>query len=277
MTGPAPLRAAWRSALFLALTFGLIGPFMLAQATHRGWSRRIVRLWSVGCCRIVGLRVHHYGRPAAAQPALLVANHVSYLDIPVIAAHVAVIFVAKREVATWPLFGPIARIARTIFIDRVATAAARQCRLLRKRLGQGETLLLFPEGTSSLGDGLLPFKSTLFEASHDETGFGGVPVQPVSLAYVGFAGGLPFQPGERELYAWVGEGTMLPHLWRMMRQPGAEVVIRFHPVVRPEEFASRKELAGYAWQAISRGLEHDLQARAAGEMAPEERPAVASG
>lgn len=275
----APLKAALRSALFLALTFGLIGPFMLAQATNRGWSRRIVRLWSLGCCRIVGLDVRRYGRPTDEQPALLVANHVSYLDIPVIAADAPVIFVAKREVASWPLFGPISRIARTIFIDRVATAAAKQCSLLRKRLRQGESLLLFPEGTSSDGSALLPFKSTLFEASQDDSGVGSVPLQPVSIAYVGFRDGTPFPPDQRELYAWVGEGTMLPHLWTMMQQPGAEVVIRFHPAVRPEEFASRKELAAYAWQAISRGLEHDLQGRAP-EVIPgdsEERPAVVSG
>ena len=279
-SGPAFLRAAWRSSLFLALTFGLIPPFLFAQATSARLSRWIVRSWSRGCPRICGLKVTRYGRSCAEQPALLVANHVSYLDIPVIAAHVPVIFIAKREVAGWPLFGFLARISRTIFIDRVASHAARQCRLLRRRLQQGETLLLFPEGTSSDGSDLLPFKSSLFEAAQDEAG--SVPLQPLSLAYVGFRNGVPFESEQRELYAWTGDATMLPHLWRMMKQPGAEIVLHFHPAVRPEDLGTRKALTAYAYRSIRQGLLHDLDRARRRPLEDaladdDERPAIASG
>lgn len=277
------IRGVWRSVVFLSLTFVLLPPFMLAQVTHRGWARRIVRLWSRSCCRLVGLNVRRYGRLVDRQPALLVANHVSYVDMPVIAAHADVIFVAKREVAGWPLFGLIARVARTIFIDRVPTQAARQCRLMRKRLARGENLLLFPEGTSSDGSDLLPFKTSLFEAAHDAGNGLSVPVQPLSLAYVGFRDGTTFAPEERGLYAWHGDATMLPHLWRMLQHPGAEVVIHFHPPVRSEDFASRKDLAEYARRMIGQGLAHDLAGgrgrlvQGVGGEEREERPAAVSG
>lgn len=274
------MRAACRAALFLCLTFGLIPPFLVAQVASARLSRRIVRLWSRGCLKICGLVVTRHGRPCPEQPALLVANHVSYLDIPVIAAHVPVIFIAKREVAGWPLFGFLARISRTVFIDRLASHAARQCQLLRRRLRQGETLLLFPEGTSSDGSDLLPFKSSLFEAAQDETA--SVPLQPLSLAYLGFSDGTPFAADQRELYAWTGDATMLPHLWRMMKQPGAEIVLHFHPPARPEDFASRKALTAYAYEAIRQSLLHDLDGvrrRPAPDPLAEddERPAIASG
>lgn len=274
------LRAAWRACLFLTLTFGLIPPFMLAQATSAQLSGWIVRAWSRGCLRICGLDITRYGRPCPDQPALLVANHVSYLDIPVIAAHVPVIFIAKREVAGWPLFGFLARISRTILIDRVASQAAYQCRLLAGRLRKGETLLLFPEGTSSDGSDLLPFKSSLFEAAHDEAG--SVPLQPLSLAYVGFRDGAPFESEQRLLYAWTGDATMLPHLWRMMKQPGAEIVLHFHPPARPEDLGSRKALSAYAYQSIRHGLLHDLGRARRRPLEDaladdDERPVIASG
>ncbi|MDX1540035.1 MAG: lysophospholipid acyltransferase family protein [Geminicoccaceae bacterium] len=276
----ATLRAAWRASLFLILTFGLIPPFLLAQLTSDRWSRAIVRSWSRGCLKICGIEVTRHGRPCPELPALLVANHVSYLDIPVIAAHVPVIFIAKREVRSWPLFGFLARISRTVFIDRIASHAARQCRLLRRRLRRGETLLLFPEGTSSDGSDLLPFKSSLFEAVQDETG--SVPLQPLSLAYLGFSDGTPFASDQRELYAWTGDATMLPHLWRMMKQPGAEVVLHFHPPARPEAFASRKALSAYAFGAIRQSLRRDLEGAGRRPLEDalaedDERPAIAPG
>lgn len=278
--GGSMLRALWRAGLFLSLTFVLIGPFALAQATSARLSRSIVQAWGRGCLRICGLKVVRHGRPCTDQPALLVANHVSYLDIPVIAAHLPVIFIAKREVASWPLFGFLARLARTIFIDRVPSQAARQCKLLRRRLRQGETLLLFPEGTSSDGSDLLPFKSSLFEATEDETG--SVPLQPVGLAYVGFRDGTAFEGAQRELYAWIGDSTMLPHLWRMLHLPGALIVLHFHPAVRPEAFASRKALSAYAFRSIRHGLLNDLERGARGRVEDaladdDERPAIASG
>jgi 1-acyl-sn-glycerol-3-phosphate acyltransferase len=279
-SGGSVVRGAWRATLFLALTFVLTPPFALGQVTSPRFARAIVRTWSRGSLRICGLKVIRYGRPCQDRVALLVANHVSYLDIPVIAAHLPVIFIAKREVASWPLFGFLARLSRTIFIDRVPSQAARQCKLLRKRLRQGETLCLFPEGTSSAGADLLPFKSSLFEATEDGTA--SVPVQPVGLAYTGFRDGTLFAGDERELYAWTGEATLLPHLWRMLQLPGAEIVLHFHPPVRPEDFSSRKALCGYTFETIRRALLRDLERGAARRLDEtvlddEERPATAPG
>lgn len=278
---PSVLRGLWRSCLFLGLTAILIPPYLFGQTLRPGLARAVARLWGRASCRIAGLAVHRYGRPAEDRPTLYVANHVSYLDIPIIAAAVDAVFVAKREVASWPLFGFIARIGRTIFIDRNPTHADAECALLCRTLVRGESLLLFPEGTSSDGSGVLPFKSSLFEAA-SKARAEPVPVQPVSLAYRGFRTGPLFNGEERLLYAWCGDMTLLPHLWTMLTLPGAEVVLHFHPPVAPSSFESRKALAEYARSQIAEsvraGTRSDAPLRPVVEEGEvEERPAVAGG
>jgi len=275
------LRGLWRSCLFLGVTVLLVPPYLFGQAFRPALARAVARLWGRASCRIAGLVVRRYGRPAEDRPTLYVANHVSYLDIPIIAAAVDAIFVAKREVASWPLFGFIARIGRTIFIEREPTHADAECALLCRVLARGESLLLFPEGTSSEGSDVLPFKSSLFEAALRARAEP-VPVQPVSLSYRGFRSGPVFEGEERLLYAWCGEMTLLPHLWKMLTLPGAEVVLHFHPPVAPPSLESRKALAEYARRQIAESVRTGT--RGAAPLGPavedgevEERPAVAGG
>jgi lyso-ornithine lipid O-acyltransferase len=274
------VRGTWRACLFLLLTGVLVPPYLVCRGLRPSWAWKVARMWNRGCVRIAGLVVRRYGRPCESRPALLVANHVSYLDIPVLAAAVDCVFVAKREVAGWPLIGYLARIARTVFIDRIAMQTPAQCKLLRKRLARGDNLLFFPEGTSSDGSALLPFKSSLFEAASDEGAGASAQLQPISIAYVRFCDGAAFEGNERLLYAWCGDAIMVPHLWSVLTLPGAQVVLYFHPPVRPEAFASRKELADYARRMIADGLESSLRGARPGFVADDagvdERPAIAS-
>lgn len=274
------LRAVLRCSALLAVTAVLVPPFLLGQALNLHLARASARLWHRVALRIAGVAVRRYGRPSEAMPTLFVANHVSYLDVPAIGAVVDAIFVAKREVEGWPLLGFLARVGRTVFIERNPAQAAAECALLRRRLAKRESLLLFPEGTSSDGSDVLPFKSSLFEAA-TLPGRRSVPVQPISLAYRGFRGGAPFAGEERLLYAWCGDATMVPHVWTMLSLPGAEVIMQFHPPVAPETFASRKALAEHAQKRIASGLSAGLGGQEAAGVADDEalteRPAIAAG
>jgi 1-acyl-sn-glycerol-3-phosphate acyltransferase len=124
--------------------------------------RRLARTWHRGCCTIAGLRLRVRGAPAAFGSTLLVANHVSYLDVVVLGSLVNVSFIAKAEVAGWPLIG---RIGGTIFVERRGSCSAGQRDRVAVRLARGDDLILFAEGTSSDGGRVLPFKSALFAAT----------------------------------------------------------------------------------------------------------------
>ncbi len=250
-------RAALRIFLFLALTLGLLLPYTaLYPAGRLGQSGRksIERLWFRGCCALCGLRVRVSGEVRRRAPTLYVANHVSYLDIPVLGMLIDVIFVAKSEVADWPLFGIIARLARTVFIRRDLREASEQNRMLAARLETGSNMIFFPEGTSTNGRAVLPFKSSLFEAVRRASKESGARVQPISITYVRSLSGTALVDGLEDLYTWHGDIAMLPHLLRVFSLPGAIVQVQFHPPASPADFANRKKLAKHCEAEVAAGV-----------------------
>src|SRR5256714_15267935 len=146
------------------------------------------------------------------RPVLFPANPVSYLDITIFSSLIAGSFVAKREVAGWPLFGWLAKLQRSVFIDRQVRSTADQRDSIAGRLAAGDALILFPEGTSGDGNRVLPFKSALFSVA-DQPATGPVTVQPVSIAYTRL-NSMPIGRRYRPLFAWYGAMPMAPHLWR---------------------------------------------------------------
>ncbi|MGH6913375.1 MAG: lysophospholipid acyltransferase family protein [Geminicoccales bacterium] len=249
-----PVLASLRALAFVVLTGTLLIPALLARLTAGRVPPWLKRAWHRGCCAIFGLEIHIHGAPATGGATLYVANHVSYLDISVLGAVLNVPFVAKAEVARWPLFGLIGKLGETMFIDRAAARSAGQRDVLAARLGAGERLILFAEGTSSSGGRVLPFKSALFGALERAAADRPVRVQPVTIAYTRFRGGLTIVHAFRPLYAWYGDMTLLPHIWTALGLPGAEVEVRFHAPVLASDFASRKALARHAEQAVASGL-----------------------
>src|ERR1700736_45783 len=189
----------------LALTLVVL-PFQLTGLAFGGrLQRSIPRLYHRILCRLIGIRISEVGRRSTAAPALILSNHVSWLDICVITALAPVVFVAKSEVAEWPVFGWLAKLQRTIFINRQArhqTGAAT--REIARRLLGGDAVVLFAEGTSSDGIRVLPFRSSLVGANHHALGtsthHNQITVQPMSLAYVGF-GCVPMGRAVRERVA----------------------------------------------------------------------------
>src|SRR3954465_10396267 len=182
------------------LRFGLLGAYLLwtmplipvqaiGLALRRRWVATFPRFYHRCCCHILGIRVCIIGRPTQARPVLFAANHISYLDITVLGSLLDASFIAKSEVAIWPLFGWLARVQRSVFIDRRARSTAHQRDGIAARLAANEALILFPEGTSGDGGRLLPFKSALFSVADHAAGpvvgpgaSGPVTVQPVSIA-----------------------------------------------------------------------------------------------
>ena len=224
-------------------------------------------------CRLFGIRVTVLGRPIQSRGVLMIANHTSYFDILVFSAAARVSFIAKHEVARWPLFGTLARLQETVFIEREKrsqTVAARD--LIRGRLLEGDALVLFPEGTSDDGNKVLPFKSALLGAAELELGTDAegralrVPIQPVSVAYVGLYG-LPMGRDMRPLIAWYGDMDLVPHLWEALKTGPIEAVVEFHEPLSLDADANRKTLAVAAEASVRRGQAHALAGSPHGEAA----------
>jgi 1-acyl-sn-glycerol-3-phosphate acyltransferase len=248
------LLASVRTLALLAWTSVLVAPCLAWRLLRGRPPQRALRLWHRGCCAIAGLHVRMRGTPTSGGPTLFVANHVSYLDIVVLGSLLDAGFVAKSEVAAWPLVGWLARIGRTVFVERRAASCAGQCAALAERLGAGQSLILFAEGTSSDGGRVLPFKSTLFAALERSPRGPALRVQPVTIAYLRLRGGLPIDYALRPLYAWYGDMQLAPHLWAALGLPGAVIEVRFHAPLVAAEFGSRKALAQHAERQVADGL-----------------------
>jgi 1-acyl-sn-glycerol-3-phosphate acyltransferase len=229
--------------------------------------------WYRVSCRLAGISVKTSGDPmdtstAAASPVLFVANHISYLDIFVLGSLLRASFVAKSEVAAWPIFGFLSKVQRTVFVDRRARYAANQRDALSARLAAGDCLILFPEGTSGCGAQTRPFKSALFSVAAHEGDHQPVIVQPVSLAYtrVEF---MPMGRLMRPFFAWYGDMELAPHLWRVLGLGKITVTVTFHPPVTLQAFGSRKALAAYCQSVVAEGAAQARSGRSVDVQSPD--------
>jgi lyso-ornithine lipid O-acyltransferase len=244
------LRAGIKLAGFIAMTLpGLPVQRALLAFSDNG-ARRFPYLYHRAVTRWLDIKVNVIGEPVRDRPCLIAANHVSWLDITVLSSVTPLSFIAKQEVNSWPGFGTLARLQRTVFIDRdrrQTTGSSRD--EMRERLKAGETLVLFAEGTSSDGRRVLPFKSAYFAAAEAPD----VVVQPVTLAYRGHWG-IPMTRRHRPLFAWYGDMDMGPHLWEALAQGPIEVDVICHEPLTLAAAGNRKALAKQAEEAVRRGL-----------------------
>ncbi|MBF0268230.1 MAG: 1-acyl-sn-glycerol-3-phosphate acyltransferase [Alphaproteobacteria bacterium] len=250
--------AAIRLSLFIAWTLLCLVPYLLLMIL-RAEGGLCLFYWRI-VCRITGLNVAVFGQMTTERPALFVSNHVSYLDILVLGGLIRASFVAKSEVAGWPGINIIARLGRTIFVERRPVRAAKQTGQLARRLLKGDSLIVFPEGTSTDGNRLMPFKSTLFSAAEIEINGQPVLVQPLTITYTRL-NGMPMGRVLRPLYAWYGDMSLAPHLWKVLGLGQAQVEVEFHPPVRLTDYATRKGLALHCHRAVRHGLSRGLSGR----------------
>jgi len=200
------------------------------------WERRRARLLQDGCravMRLHGVDLEVSGR-VPDGPAILACNHVSWLDPLVVAAAAPCAPISKLDVRGWPLVGPLAGLLGVIFHDRGDHASGlRVLREAEEALGAGLLVLNFPEGTTTVGDGVLPFRKGLFGLARRLW----LPVVPVAIRY---------QPAD---LAWTGRATFLPHYWRFAARGTSRVTLRFGQPLVPEKAS---EAAGLALEARRR-------------------------
>ena len=176
-----------------------------------------VQQWAQGVLRIMGIGLQVHGR-AHAGPVLLVANHISWLDIVVMLAAQYCRFVAKSELKAWPLVGPLATAAGTLYIERASSRdALRVVHHMAERLQVGDVLAVFPEGTTGNGVEVLPFHANLLQAAIAAQ----APAQAVGLRFVDAWGQPSFAP------CYIGDDTFLGSVWRTLCARGLVVHVAF--------------------------------------------------
>jgi lyso-ornithine lipid O-acyltransferase len=260
------VRAIAILAVFVTVTFVLLPVQWLAIRLGLPLRRALPHHYHRFVCALFGIRIEVRGKPASGG-VLMAANHTGWLDIPIFSAVCPVSFIAKAEVNDWPFFGTLARMQRSVFVrrERSQTIASRET--IRQRLAQGDALVIFPEGTSSDGNRVLPFRSALLSAgepmlSPDSGKPVWVPVQPVSVAYTRVHG-IPMGRENRPFFAWYGDMELVPHLWEALKTGPMDAVVEFHPVTTLDIVRGRKNLAAHCEAAVRRGVVSALNGREA--------------
>ena len=214
----------------------------------------IPEIWHRFTCFMLGIRVHIHGDFAKGRPLLIAANHASWLDIIVIGSLGKLCFIAKSDMQTWPLFGWLAKLQRTIFVEREKRRkTGQQVSEISERLASGEVVVLFPEGTTSDGNYLLGFKSSLFGAAaaavpHSPTET--VHIQPVAIAYTRVHG-MPMGRYHRPLASWPGDIPLGSHLIGVLKEGAIDVDVTFGDVIDYTLSSNRK--------AVSREVENSIR------------------
>lgn len=230
------LRALFRIAAFAGVTIPLYAAYLVTR------SRWIVRTWARICARVVGLRIRASGH--VPPPGYVVANHCGYLDVLLIGSQLDACFVAKTEIAGWPVLGWLASGTGTIYIDRdAARDVLRVGDRIREAADAGRHVVLFPEAASSDGSGVLPFRSALLQVAAAD----GRLVYPLALGYSTPDG----EPPASDAVCWWGGASFAPHLWRLLGLRRIDGWVEF---LEPVEGQKRRELSEKARDAISRVL-----------------------
>lgn len=246
---------ALRGGVLALVTYGgllLLLALRLIERPLCGLDRPVTPYITQAVCRaalaIMGIGLRTRGHPMRGKGAV-VANHASWLDIFTLNAVQRIYFVSKSEVAGWAGIGWLARATGTVFINRDGREAQAQKTLFENRLRQGHRLLFFPEGTSTDGLRILPFKSTLFAAFFAHGLEQVLSIQPVSVRYHAPEGADP------RLYGWWGDMGFGPHfLQTLARLRQGRVEVTFHDPVRVADFADRKLLAAHCEARIRDGF-----------------------
>jgi lyso-ornithine lipid O-acyltransferase len=260
-----PLLLSFRLCLFFVyLLFGLLVACLIGAyfVQHKPWQTPIIRWYCVGLCRLLRVRITCSGKPPEGA-ALVVSNHISWLDIPVLFACLKDLsFLSKAEVRQWPLIGILAVAVGTLFIRRGGGEANAKTQQIARQLKLGRRVVVFPEGTTTIGERVLPFHPKLFGSAL----ISNAPVQPVMLHYQTRSGGPSIAP-------FVGDDDFKEHLCRVLLGKPIDVSLRWLQPIEPHApllpttgdgapfNAARRELAGRAHAEVSSALSQARETR----------------
>jgi 1-acyl-sn-glycerol-3-phosphate acyltransferase len=251
------LRSWYVVAVIGAITLALLPFQAIAVAFELPLRRRIPSFYHRMVCAILGVRIQVRGQRMPEHPLLIVANHSSWLDIPVITAVAPAVFVAKSEIAGWPVFGMLARLQRSVFVDRARRQKIGDVNAeIAQRLAEGDPVVLFGEGTASDGNRVLAFRSALIGAARDALAdaehTGRVWIQPLSIAYTRLQG-LPLARRDRPRVSWYGKRPLPPHLMGVAARGAIDVTVTWGKPVAFDEQSDRKD--------VTRALEAEVRRR----------------
>lgn len=269
-------RVARRGIAVVAWTF----PAMLIQALCLilpGHAKiAFARIYWAVITRLIGIRVRVIGEPAkrtARRSVVYVSNHSSWIDVPVIGGVLDGCFVAKGDVAEWPVISLVARLGRTVFVSRTRASTGKERDAMRAVLKAGDNLILFPEGTSSDGSRVLPFRTSFFALAEARAGedHAALPlIQPVSVVYDRLSG-MPAGRASRPVFAWYGDMDLASHFGRLTQHIGLRATVLLHAPLDPACFEDRKALSQAVWQIVADGASTLRQNRPARPLAMPDR------
>src|SRR5436305_2026666 len=242
--------------VFALVTLALMPVQWLAVALKRPLRRRIPVFYHRFVCRLLGVRVRTTGALVTARPLLIVANHSSWLDISIITSLAPVVFVAKAEIARWPFFGLLAKLQRSVFVERDRRQKTGEVNAeIARRLAEGDPVLLFGEGTAGDGNRVLPFRTALIGAARDAIASAGdvsqVWIQPLSIAYVSQQG-IPLGRHLRPRAAWYGKMKLVEHIGRIVRSGAVDVSVTWGEPITYDGATDRKALARQLESSVRR-------------------------
>ena len=215
------------------------------------------KIFFKGLVKIFGIKVNIKGKQSKKK-VLFVSNHTSYLDIFVLGSNVDGLFVAKSEIDSWPLINKMCALGRTIFVNRNDIRKVKdQMNQITKTLKSGYSVILFPEGTSSDGSKVLPFKSSLLGVIEEKV-LEEFYLQPISISYSKLDG-IPLEIKFRPFFAWFGNMDLLSHAWKFLGLGFSEVNVNFHEPKKFSHFKDRKQAAKYCHDKISLQISSNFQ------------------
>ena len=244
-------------ALFRIFLFGLSALVtFIIQRTLLLFTKGPIVLWypryyHAFLCWVFGIKVIVEGEPLKAHNVVYAGNHISYLDIEVVGSLINGCFIAKEDIESWPILGAMGKLQRTIFISRNPKNAPIEIKQMEDRLKEGLPLIIFPEGTSSIGKEVLPFKSSAFEIFLKQN----IYIQPFTVSLMSVDEKTQLTDADRDLYAWYGDMDFEPHFWLFSKLKGATIKVSFQKPITTNCYKNRKELCTDVYNAVREGLD----------------------
>jgi 1-acyl-sn-glycerol-3-phosphate acyltransferase len=252
-----------RTVCYITLTLLLMPVQWLALVLGSPLSANLPRRYHGWSCWIFGMNIIVRGKPSPTHPTLFVSNHSSYFDVMILGSLFNCSFIAKSDMIDWPLVGQLAKLQRSVFVDRKPANVGEHSDEIARRLKAGDNLVLFAEGTTSDGNRILPFKSSLLSVAEQAPPELNLTIQPISIIATQLDG-MPLGRSMRSLYAWYGDMPLAPHIWAAMKAGRFTIEVEFHQPFAASGM-SRKQITARCEDTVERGVVRAVTGRAPAE------------